>query len=221
MRAPQKTKTTKATPAKRAARAPKVPKEAGEAETEAYHHGDLGVHLRDTARAILDEGGLESLSLRSVAKRAGVSHAAPYRHYPSREALLADLAREGLAELRNELLQAAAAPGSLSDRIAHIGAAYVRFAARRGGLLRLMFGHELPNRDSFPDLVAGVENVGHDIGDALGDPALGLAVWSASHGLAMLILENIIDLGQRQSGLAVVPSRAEMLLRSLFAFTDR
>ena len=47
-------------------------------------------------------------------------------------------------------------------------------------------------------------------------PALGLAVWSAVHGLAMLVLENVIDLGQRRSGLSVLPSRAEILLRSLF-----
>lgn len=221
MAAPRKTKTGRAGAAKKPAKAKAKPRlSAGGATIETYHHGDLAAQLREAARAILEEEGLENLSLRSVAKRAGVSHAAPYRHYPSREALLADLARAGLEELRADIAQAVAAPGSLSDRIAHIGAAYVRFAARRGGLLRLMFGHELPNRDSFPDLAQASENLGHDIGDALGDPALGIAVWSASHGLAMLILENIIDLGQRQSGLDVIPSRAEMVLRSLFTFGD-
>jgi hypothetical protein len=51
----------------------------------------------------------------------------------------------------------------------------------------------------------------------LSDPNLGLAVWAAVHGLAMLVLENVIDLGQRRSGLHVLPSRSEILLRSLFA----
>src|SRR5437588_4915341 len=65
-----------------------------------YHHGHLAPCLRESARAILEEEGMEALSLRSVARRAGVSHAAPYRHYVSREALLADVACEGVANLR-------------------------------------------------------------------------------------------------------------------------
>jgi len=171
--------------------------------------------LREAAHAILEEEGLDALSLRSVARRAGVSHAAPYRHYPSREALLADIACEGLARLRTELAQAAAAPGVVSERIVRIGGAYLRFASRHEGLLRLMFGSELPNRADFPGLAEGTALIGEDIGRALGDPAAGLAAWAAMHGLAILILENVIDLGQKQAGLAVTPSRAEILLRSL------
>src|ERR1700693_940172 len=104
-----------------------------------YHHGELAPTLREAASAILEEEGLEALSLRSVARRAGVSHAAPYRHYLNREALLADVAVSGFEQLRADLVQAAAAPGQEADRIAHIGAAYIRFAAQHGGLLRLMF----------------------------------------------------------------------------------
>ena len=59
--------------------------------------------LRRAAQRILEEEGLAALSLRSVARRAGVSHAAPYRHYPSREALLADVAVEGLRALRSDI----------------------------------------------------------------------------------------------------------------------
>ncbi len=181
-----------------------------------YHHGDLGKALREAASAILESEGLEALSLRSVARRAGVSHAAPYRHYLNREALLADVAVAGFEQLRADLVQAAAAPGQEADRIAHIGAAYIRFAAQHGGLLRLMFGPQLPNRAEFPALAAAADAIGEEIGKTLGDPALGLAVWATVHGLAMLILEDVVDLGQRQSGLAVLPSRAEILLRSLF-----
>src|SRR5581483_7098288 len=78
---------------------------------EAYHHGDLGAALRDAARAILEEEVIAGLSLRSVARRAGVSHAAPYRHYANVDALLADVAAAGFAELRAALEQAGAAPG--------------------------------------------------------------------------------------------------------------
>jgi AcrR family transcriptional regulator len=180
-----------------------------------YHHGDLGPSLRQAALAILEKEGLPALSLRSVARRAGVSHAAPYRHYPSREALLADVACEGLAQLRGELAQAASAPGDRGDRIVRIGGAYLRFATRHEGLLRLMFGSELPNRSEFPGVAEGTALIGEEIGRALNDAAGGLAVWAAMHGLAMLILDDVIDLGQKQAGLAVAPSRAEILLRSL------
>jgi hypothetical protein len=78
-----------------------------------------------------------------------------------------------------------------------------------------MFGSELPNRGEFPGLAEGTALIGEEIGRALDDAAGGLAVWAAMHGLAMLILDDVIDLGQKQAGLAVAPSRAEILLRSL------
>ena len=180
-----------------------------------YHHGELAPKLRESARAILEEEGLEALSLRSVARRAGVSHAAPYRHYANREALLAAVAVEGLARLHAELSQAGAAPGDKPERIVQLGAAYLRFACRHAGLMRLIFGSELRNRSGFPGLAEATAAIGEAVGRALGDPAAGLGAWAAMHGLAMLILENIIDLGQKQAGLEVVPSRAGILLRSL------
>lgn len=189
---------------------------SGAGRARAYHHGDLRNALLDAARALLEEESLADLSLRAVARRAGVSHAAPYRHFPNHEALLVELALEGFLELRGEIVSAAAQKGAESDRIAKIGAAYMRFVAKRPALARLMFGPQLPNRDSFAVLGAAADSIGEEIGAALHDPALGLAVWAAVHGLAMLILENVIDLGQRRSGLDVLPSRAEILLRSLF-----
>ena len=186
------------------------------APAKRYHHGDLRNALLDAARALLEEGPLADLSLRAVARRAGVSHAAPYRHFPNHEALLVELAVEGFIELRGDIATAAAQTGAESDRIAKIGAAYMRFVARRPALARLMFGPQLPNRDRFAALGAAADSIGTEIGAAMHDPALGLAVWAAVHGLAMLILEDVIDLGQRRSGLDVLPSRAEILLRSLF-----
>lgn len=182
-----------------------------------YHHGDLRNALLDAARTILEEESLNELSLRAVARKAGVSHAAPYRHFPNHEALLVELAVEGFVELREEIAAAVAAPNSEADRIARIGAAYMRFVARRPALASLMFGPQLPNRDSFPELGTVADAVGNEIGTALHDSALGLAVWAAVHGLAMLILRNVVDLGQRKSGLDVLPSRAEIILRSLFS----
>jgi AcrR family transcriptional regulator len=187
------------------------------AKGRAYHHGDLRNGLLEAARAILEEESLAALTLRAVARKAGVSHAAPYRHFPNHEALLVELSIEGFEELRESLVEAARAHGNESDKIANIGAAYMRFVAQRPALARLMFGSQLPNRDQFPELGLRADSIGQEIGNALHDSALGLAVWSAVHGLAMLVLENVIDLGQRRSGLHVLPTRAEIILRSLFS----
>ncbi len=183
----------------------------------AYHHGDLRNGLLDAARAILEEESLAALTLRAVARKAGVSHAAPYRHFPNHEALLVELSIEGFEELREYPGGSRQGPGQESDKIANIGAAYMRFVAQRPALARLMFGGQLPNRDQFPPLGIKADSIGQQIGDALHDSALGLAVWAAVHGLAMLVLENVIDLGQRRSGLHVLPTRAEIILRSLFS----
>lgn len=189
-------------------------------ETRSYHHGDLRNSLLDAAREILEREGLAALSLRAVARRAGVSHAAPYRHFANHECLLAELATQGFNELRAALHRAASS-GPIDDRIAGIGSSYMRFVAGRPGLVRLMFGPQLPNRQTYPALASAAEAIGTEIGESLNDPALGLAVWAAVHGLAALVLDDVIDLGQRRSGLNVLPSRSEIVLRSLFTAVGR
>lgn len=186
-----------------------------------YHHGDLRNALKNAARGILEEEGLGALSLRAVARKAGVSHAAPYRHYPNHEALLVELAIEGFSELCADIAATGAESDPVADRISEIGAGYMRFVARRPALARLMFGAQLPNRDAYPELSQAADAVAVRIGQSLNDRALGLAVWAAVHGLAMLALENVIDLGQKRSGLGVLPSRAKILLRSLFTLPEQ
>ncbi|HEY8950043.1 MAG TPA: TetR/AcrR family transcriptional regulator [Rhizomicrobium sp.] len=190
------------------------------AKTTAYHHGDLREALRAAAVAILEKEGLAALSLRAVARKAGVSHAAPYRHFASHEALLVGLAVDGFESLRVAIANAAAAPNDRADRITTIGGAYMRFASENPALTQLMFGPQIPNRDAIPELANAADAIGMEIGASLGDPALGLAVWAAVHGLAMLILDNVVDLGQRRAGMTVLPARAEILLRSLFNRID-
>ena len=189
------------------------------AEGRGYHHGDR-VTVSCRRRAKYWKNSLAALTLRAVARKAGVSHAAPYRHFPNHEALLVELSVEGFDELRGAIAEAAKAQGSKSDEIATIGAAYMRFVAQRPALARLMFGGRFPNRDQFPELEKKADSIGNEIGAALHDSALGLAVWSAVHGLAMLVLENVIDLGQRRSGLHVLQAPTEIILRSLFS-TER
>src|SRR4029077_17355597 len=92
------------------------------AAARGYHHGDLRNGLLQAARTILEEESLSALTLRAVARKAGVSHAAPYRHFSSHEALLVELSLEGFDELRLAIAEAAKAQGSEPDKIATIGA---------------------------------------------------------------------------------------------------
>jgi AcrR family transcriptional regulator len=92
-------------------------------EPKRYHHGDLRNTLLESARAMLEEEGLGAVSLRAVARRAGVSHAAPYRHFVNHEALLVEIAIEGFTELKRSLQNACIAGDPVDERIAKIGAA--------------------------------------------------------------------------------------------------
>src|SRR5919106_3067320 len=96
-----------------------------------YHHGDLRTALLQTAAKILEKQGLVALSLRELARLAGVSHNAPYRHFPDRDSLLAALAAEGF-ELLGDALQ--------SRPRREMGEAYVEFALAHPERFRLMFG---------------------------------------------------------------------------------
>lgn len=182
-----------------------------------YHHGDLKNALLQAARQILEEKSPAALSLREVARRAGVSHAAPYRHFPSHEALLAELAREGFDEL-NQLI-AATNDTPAETRIDRIGTVYIGFVTSKPTLARLMFGPGLPNRDQFPALTAAASAIAETIGATLGDTDRGLAVWAAIHGTAMLMLENVVAMGRQEHAEvttdAGLPPGAQTLLRTL------
>ena len=94
-------------------------------KTKRYHHGDLRAALVDGALRLLKERSPAELSLRAVARLAGVSQNAPYRHFASKDALLAAIAEEGFRRLA---AVTAAARGSPRKRLAEMGAVYVRFA---------------------------------------------------------------------------------------------
>jgi AcrR family transcriptional regulator len=133
----------------------------------------------------MEKEGVGALSLREVARRAGVSHNAPYRHFPDREALLAGLAAEGFAELGQELARHSGADG---------GVAYVRFALAHPERFRLMFGGQIAY-DRHPELrkQADAAYVGLEKSFAqLGDEArfAAAATWSLVHGLAQLLLDG-------------------------------
>jgi AcrR family transcriptional regulator len=105
-----------------------------------YHHGNLRAALLDAAESKLPETGVDGLSLRELARELGVSHGAPRRHFPDKQALLDALAVTGLHRLGEEVDAAlASAKGGFTDRLTAFASAYVRFATRSPELLELMF----------------------------------------------------------------------------------
>jgi len=172
-------------------------------KTSSYHHGDLRRALLDAALEMVRTEGVAQLSLREVARRAGVSHAAPYRHFASKEALLAAVAEEGFRRLEEALRAAAAeAPGPL-EALQASGRAYVAFAMANPGHFRVMFG---PGASSEPypalaeathsafGVLVGTLQACIDAGLAVRRPAaeLALSAWSIVHGLAQLLLDGVL-----------------------------
>jgi AcrR family transcriptional regulator len=153
-----------------------------------YHHGDLRVAVLAAAAEIIEKEGLTGLSVREAARRAGVSHNAPYRHFPDRDALLAALATEGFSQLSKAL-------DNRSGR--ELGEAYVRFALAHPQRFRLMFGGQL-SLDRFPELRTQAEATHARLTAAfagLGAEAkfAAAAAWSLVHGLANLILDGHLE----------------------------
>ena len=146
-----------------------------------------------------------SLSLRAVARRAGVSQTAPYRHFAGKEALVAAVAAEGFGRLARTMNAAAlrASPGDATARIRALGVGYVRFALARPALLRLMFGPPLIRRADYPALDAAAKEayamIATAIAERLSAPLHGaeagaatIAAWALVHGLSQLLIDGQI-----------------------------
>ncbi len=154
--------------------------------SSSYHHGDLKAALLQTAGEMLEQQGLTSLSLRELARRAGVSHNAPYRHFPDRESLLTALAAEGF-ELLGDALQ--------SRPRREMGEAYVEFALQHPQRFRLMFGGVLPGRDR--RAYECLQRAFADLGEHAQYAAA--AAWALVHGLSHLLLDgHFADRDQKQ-----------------------
>lgn len=167
-----------------------------------YHHGDLRrAALAATVDAIKEDGGTAALSMREVARRLGVSHAAFNHHFGDKSGLLTALAAEGYALLADAL---SAADGGLIEA----GAGYVRFAAEHAAHFEVMFHPALYNADD-PQLIAAQERAGQALTAALSASATvttELAARSIIHGFANLWLIGALpaELGD-DAGNAVRP----------------
>lgn len=118
---------------------PASPKGAKGPDGRPYHHGDLQRALVEAGRRLLEREGSAALSLRAVAREAGVSAAAPYHHFKDRAALLYAIAHEGNVALNETMKAAFESSEAGRDRIIAVGVAYVEFALKNPALYRLMF----------------------------------------------------------------------------------
>jgi AcrR family transcriptional regulator len=162
---------------------------------------DLRQKVLKASLALIESGGLDRLSMREVAREAGVSHQAPYHYFRDREAILAALAGEGFAKLGEQLVRAAAEAGSKPvEAVEAMGRAYVEFALRNPAYFQIMFRADAVPLDRYPearkreDEAFGklVEGIGQAFGDQPAETrrAMAIACWAMVHGLATLILEG-------------------------------
>ncbi|ACU36827.1 TetR/AcrR family transcriptional regulator [Actinosynnema mirum] len=159
-----------------------------------YHHGDLRRAVIDAVLDLVWERGAHGFSLAEAARRAGVSVAAPYRHFADREAVLAAAATEGFDALADVLLaaQGNAGEGRLAEEFA---AAYVAFALESPARFTVMFAARL-DKPKYPDLMTAADRTGPPLRAAvehLPDPDGAVArVWAIAHGAATLAVEGVL-----------------------------
>jgi AcrR family transcriptional regulator len=154
-----------------------------------YHHGDLRAALLAAGEEELAERGVEGFSLRSVAKRAGVSHAAPAHHFGDTNGLLTALATEGFRRFQDTLDAREVGATNARDKAVLAGFGYLEFAMTRPALFRLIFSSARPDFASTDLVAAAGAAYDHLVGlvETLGgDDADVLALWAASHGIAAL-----------------------------------
>lgn len=172
----------------------------GVSDDRSYHHGDLRHALLQASAELIAEKGAEAFTLREVARRVGVSHTAPYRHFKDREALLDVLAAEGFAAHHEASHAAATAREDVLERLRATGKVYVQFAEERPSQFRMMFGRTSPDPGaaglaSFAELLARIDEC-QEAGVIAPHQRLRVAgvLWCAMHGLAELSVSGAIDL---------------------------
>ncbi len=171
-----------------------------------YHHGDLRHALIQVALNLVSEKGIAGLTLRETARLAGVSQAAPYRHFVDKNALLLAVAEEGFRAMHRQIVETLrTAPPDVASRLSAIGVGYVTFAVDHPAHFRIMFAQELARGTASPTAeetaMAAFKELAEEIlkGQAVGalrqeEPlALALACWSIAHGLAGILIERLLE----------------------------
>lgn len=166
------------------------------------HHGDLRNTLLRAALELVGERGPSGFTLAEASRRAGVSVAAPYKHFADRETLLAELAAEGYREQRDRFADAMGGSGDAVEQLASFASAYVRFAAEEPALFDITF-HAGLDKSRFPELASA----GGEVFDLLLPVArllapdedrafdLLLRVAAAAHGFAVFLRQGLFGVG--------------------------
>ena len=173
-----------------------------------YHHGDLKNALLQAAEELLNREGVATLSLRQVAKAAGVSHAAPYRHFADKAGLLAALAQAGFERLEAAVAKAAGDyPDDPARQLLEAGIAYVTLTVSHPETTQLMFGGAIDVNSAGPELkeagrktfraLSSIVEAGQRAGlyREAETRELTIASWTMVHGLAMLITAGQLKAG--------------------------
>jgi AcrR family transcriptional regulator len=179
-------------------------------EEKPYHHGNLRVVLVDAAVALVGERGPKGFTLREVARRAGVSHNAPYRHFASRDELLLAVAEEGFLRLKETMELAVSRGPTAQDRLQLSGCGYVEFALRWPNHFAVMFDlpRELPENcqksptglGAFAVLMGCIEDAQAAGTLPAGDPLpMALTAWSLVHGVAKLAVSGVLPMGPERT----------------------
>jgi len=183
---------------------------------DSYQHGDLRHALVQAGLKMLDEGGVDGLSLRGAAELAGVSHAAPYRHFRDKDELVAAVAEEGFRLLTRHMKEAIARrSGDVLARLRAAAEGYVAFAVAHPATFRTIFGGAVcgEGEQRPPGLAAAGEEAYGVLRGLIvegteqrrlrdEDPEhLALAAWSAVHGLGMLIIEGQVPGARAEAAL--------------------
>jgi len=186
-----------------------------------YHHPNLRNTLLDAAIALIGDVGPRAFTLRAVARRAGASHNAPYRHFAGKDDLLAAVAAEGFERLTAVMQKTMARGQSPRERLIMCGSGYVDFALRWPLHLLVMFDLPHPPNDCSPAHLAGMAafqvlldavTAAQVSGDLpAGDPMpLAWTAWSLVHGIAKLATSGNLPLSARAT-LAFTRSASESL----------
>jgi AcrR family transcriptional regulator len=184
-------------------------------------------HVLEAAEVLIRTEGLEALSFREVARRAGVSHQAPYHYFQDREAILAALVNEGFALLTERLREARRAHESPSARLEACGRAYVELALQHPAHFKLMFRPELVKLEQFPETAACADGAFDELqltvrevlregeGDPRDEPVLVALCWSIVHGLSSLLLDGPLHHKVGEAGSAGLLEAVVGLMRAL------
>jgi len=160
-----------------------------------YHHGNLKDELLRVGLELVSEDGPEALSMRALSRRAGVSHAAPYRHFADRRELLGAIAGQGFERLDRCLTDAGSRSRDPLSRAIAVATAYVDFAVRNPAEYALMYGPEVLSEQATDLHATARAPLSDAVAAIVTDDAASATdvLWASLHGLATLLTNGLID----------------------------